>query len=177
MQNSAHKVCIGHDLLTAGRVKGTFQRFLYFLITFIDDACMIFILLCNVWLFHTPQHEPKSQKNGRISQHYKASLTDSFDHHPVSLTPLSLSHTHSQTHSLYIYLYLSLTHTLPLTHTHTISMYLSISLTHTYTISCICLSLTHTYTHTIHISISLSHTLALSLSYPPPTHTHSQLAT
>ena len=148
MQNSAHKVCIGHDLLTAGRVKGafgTFQRFLYFLITFIDDACMIFILLCNVLLFHTPQHEPKSQKNGRISQHYKASLTDSFDHHPVSQTPLSLSHTHSQTHSLYICLSISLTHTLPLTHT-----------------------------HTIHISLSISHTHSLALTHTPP---HSQLAT
>ena len=30
------------------------------------------------------QHEPKSQKNGRISQHYKASLTDTFDLYPVS---------------------------------------------------------------------------------------------
>ena len=30
------------------------------------------------------QHEPKSQKNGRISQHYKASLTGTFDLYPVS---------------------------------------------------------------------------------------------
>lgn len=28
------------------------------------------------------QHEPKSQKNGRISQHYKASLTETFDLYP-----------------------------------------------------------------------------------------------
>lgn len=30
------------------------------------------------------QHEPKSQKNGRISQHYKASLTQTFELYPVS---------------------------------------------------------------------------------------------
>ena len=31
------------------------------------------------------QHEPKSRKNGRISQHYKASLTGTFDLYPVSV--------------------------------------------------------------------------------------------
>ena len=30
------------------------------------------------------QHEPQSQKNGRISQHYKASLSQTFDLYPVS---------------------------------------------------------------------------------------------
>ena len=30
------------------------------------------------------QHAPQSQKNGRISQHYKASLTQTFDLYPVS---------------------------------------------------------------------------------------------
>lgn len=30
-------------------------------------------------------HEPASQKNGRISQHYKASLTKTFDVFPVSI--------------------------------------------------------------------------------------------
>ena len=31
------------------------------------------------------QHAPLSQKNGRISQHYKASLTQTFDLYPVSI--------------------------------------------------------------------------------------------
>ena len=32
------------------------------------------------------QHAPQSQKNGRISQHYKASLSQTFDLYPVSLS-------------------------------------------------------------------------------------------
>ena len=30
------------------------------------------------------KHEPLSQKNGRIAQHYKASLTKTFESYPVS---------------------------------------------------------------------------------------------
>ena len=30
-------------------------------------------------------HEPQSQKNGRIAQHYKASLTTTFHTYPVSV--------------------------------------------------------------------------------------------
>ena len=35
------------------------------------------------------QHAPQSQKNGRISQHYKASLSQVFDLYPVSLVPVA----------------------------------------------------------------------------------------
>ncbi len=31
------------------------------------------------------QHEPKSKKNGRISQHYKSSLSGTFHLYPVSI--------------------------------------------------------------------------------------------
>ena len=44
---------------------------------------MCVVRTCTVGILCT-QHEPKSQKNGRISQHYKASLTDTFDHYQVS---------------------------------------------------------------------------------------------
>ena len=37
------------------------------------------------------QHAPQSQKNGRISQHYKASLSQMFDLYPVSLVLNGLS--------------------------------------------------------------------------------------
>lgn len=44
-------------------------------------------ILFAVRYFH---HEPQSQKNGRISQHYKSSLTKTFDTHPVSVTFLTI---------------------------------------------------------------------------------------
>lgn len=37
------------------------------------------------------QHAPQSQKNGRISQHYKSSLSQMFDLYPVSLVCVRLS--------------------------------------------------------------------------------------
>lgn len=51
---------------------------------FVDGFFQEPVEVAGLFAIRAVQHEPKSQKNGRISQHYKASLTDTFDLYPDS---------------------------------------------------------------------------------------------
>ena len=51
---------------------------------YIDGFFQEPVEVCELFGIRSIQHEPSSQRNGRIAQHYKASLSKTFELYPVS---------------------------------------------------------------------------------------------